>query len=233
MVKPRSDDSADTPDLRTGEASATPVDLKAMLIDTMKSLSPAELAEILRGAGAVPTTQGLTPETLQSLVQAFQATSTTAVRDTLRLERKENPSYPAKSVFHPAGVFDDEGRVLAPKKTFRRLTFFQGVRLAGELETEQEIELCNAFTTDRDAREGNWTARIENKGRPTEKLLIKIPSKTADDRMENSLPFALILRELLDGPEAVNPDVLQRQIDELKTQVAAQAKALAAQGSPA
>ncbi len=216
MANPKST-PADAPDARSGEASS---DIKAILLETLKSLSPAELADVLRGAGAVPTTQGLTPDVLQSIVQAFQATSQTAVRETLRQERKENPNYPAKSVFHPAGVFDDSGKTLTPKATFRRTTYFQGVRLGGELETEQEIELCNAFTTDRDAREGRWTARLENKGRPNEKLLITIPSKTVDDRMENSLPLALILRELLDGVDAVNPDALQRQIDEMKQTIA-------------
>ncbi len=203
---------------KTDDDSPAP-DMKAMLIETLKSLSPAELSDIMQGAGAVPTTQGLTPAVIQTLVQAFQATSTTAVRETLRQERVENPNYPERSVFNPAGVFDDRGKALAPKVKFRRATFFQGVRLAGELETPDEIELCNQFTQDKEAREGRWTARIEDKGRPNERLYIAIPSKTVDDRMENSLPFTLILRELLDGADAVNPEVLQKQIADMQARI--------------
>src|SRR5260221_368079 len=131
------------------EGQAPSPDMKAMLIETLKSLSPEELGAIMKGAGAVPTTQGMTPEVIKTLVEAFQATSTTAVRETLRQERVENPNYPERSVFNPAGVFDDRGNRLAPKAKFRRATFFQGVRLAGELETAAEIELCNQFTEDR------------------------------------------------------------------------------------
>lgn len=196
-------------------------DMKALILETLKGMAPEELTDLLRSAGAVPTTAGLTVETLQTLVQAFQATSQTAVRETLRQERAENPNYHERSAFNPPGVFDDRGTPLAPKVKFRRATFFQGVRLAGELETPIEIELCNKFTDDKEAREGRWTARVENKGRPNERLYISIPSKTVDDRMENSLPFSLILRELLDGTDAVNPETLQKQIAAMQAEIAA------------
>jgi hypothetical protein len=196
-----------------------PTDMKALIMEALKTMKPEDLRDVLGAAGAVPTTMGMDVATLQSIVTAFQATSATAVRETLRQERKENPSYPERSVFNPRGVFDDHGKATEPKHRFRRATYFQNVRLGGELETETEIDLCNAFTEDKSAREGRWTARIEDKGRPSERLYIQIPSKTVDDRMENSLPFAMILRELLDGADAVNTETLQKQIADMAKRI--------------
>ena len=195
------------------------IDIKAALADALRSLKPEELSAILRDAGAVPTTQGFDAEMVKAIASAFQSTSATAVRETLRQERVENPNFPERSVFNPRGVFDDQGHPLQPKVKFRRETFYCGVRLGGELETEAEIELFNAFTEDRTAREGLWTAEITKKGTPKERLSIKIPSFSSDDRVANSLPLLLILRELLDGAEAVNPETLQKQIAELQAKV--------------
>lgn len=205
------------------------IDIKALLKDELRKLSPEDLRELLGATGAVPTTMGMTPETLQSIVTAMSSVSQTAVRETIRQERKENPSYPQRSVFHPAGVFDDSGKALPPKVKLRRPTYFQGVRLGGELETELEIELLNRFTEDKTSRDGLWSATFQERGTPRERLYIKIPSLTADDRMENSLPLPLILRELLDGADAVNPETLQKQIAQLEAKV----KALESQTQPA
>lgn len=213
---------------KEADVKPEPADIKTALVEAIKALPPEELRAILMGAGAVPTTMGMDQATLQTIVQAFQATSATAVRETLRQERKENPNFPDRSAFNPVGVFDDLGNPKPPKVKFRRGTYFNHVRLGGELEYPEEIERFNRFTTDRSARDGRWTATIENKGTSRERLYVKVPSFTTDDRMENSIPLTLILDELLDGTEAVNPESLQKQIKALQDQVSALSKGAAA-----
>lgn len=191
--------------------------MKSAVLDALKGLQPEELRELLTRAGIVPTTMGMGAEHLQAIMSTMDKVSARSVKDALRSERKENPSYPERSVFHPAGKFDDEGNALKPKVTLSRPTFFNGVRLGGELETEEEIELCNRFTDSRTARDGEWTAAIDGVG-PSSKLTVTVPSKTVDDRMSLP-PFTHILRELLNGPEAVNPDTMAKQIEALQAQV--------------
>lgn len=164
-----------------------------------------------------PSLIGISPEQLQTILGALGATSATAMREAIRSQRKENPNYPEKSVFNPRGVFDDEGTPQAPKAKLSRETFFVGVRLSEETLTEEEIDLCNRFTGDKDSREGMWTARLEQHGNK-QRLYIAVPSKTVDDRM--GLPsFALICRELLDGADAVSPDAMLKQIADLQRQM--------------
>jgi hypothetical protein len=148
----------------------------------------------------------------------MQSVSAASVKETLRHERKENPNYPEKSVFFPRGKFDDLGNARPPKATFTRPTYYNGVRLGGELETEEEIQLCNQFTRDKSCRDGLWEAIIENAGSSRERLIIKVPSLSIDERM-GLPPFTLILAELLGGAEAVNPLTMQKQIDDLKAKL--------------
>lgn len=166
---------------------------------------------------AVPSLAGMTPEALLTIIQALGKTSAMSVREALRSERKENPFYPERSVFNPAGVFDDEGKALPPKTKLTRDTFFVGVRLSEELLTPEEIDLCNRFTEDRQSRNGEWTATLEQRGAKT-RLLIAVPSKTIDDRMGHP-PFTHILRELLEGEENIRPEKLQTKVAALEARI--------------
>lgn len=190
----------------------------ADLLTALKALPPEDLKTLLVQSGAAPTTIGMSPEQLQMIIGTLNPAI--AMREAYKLQRKENPNYPEQSVFHPRGKFDHEGIPLKPKATFKRPTFFMDVRLGGELETEDEIELCNRFTQDRLARNGKWKAIIKNKGELNEELHIEIPSKTMDDRMENAYPFAIILRELLEGAAAVNQETLIQRIADLEAKLA-------------
>lgn len=216
-------DQQPTRDARQGEGQGAPAtpsaeQMQGMIVDALLAMKPNDLSVLLQRAGVVPQ-QAFTPDSLVAMANAFAKNSAEAVRETLRQERPENPSYPEKSVFFPRGKFDDKGHANAPKIAFRRPTFFNNVHLKGELETEEEIALFNGFTEDRTAREGRWKATIFNKGTKFERLLVEIPSKTTDDRMDNSLPLPLILLELQGGAEAVNPTTLQARIDALQARV--------------
>lgn len=166
----------------------------------------------------LPSLHGMTPEMLLTIVQALGKTSAMSVREALRSERKENPFYPERSVFNPTGVFDDEGQALPPKVKLARDTFFVGVRLTEELLTPEEIDLCNRFTDDKQSRNGEWTATLEQRGAKI-RLMIAVPSKTIDDRMGHP-PFTHILRELLEGEENVRPEKVQAQLAAVKSELA-------------
>lgn len=192
------------------------------LVNALQQLPPDTLAPLLKSAGLVPTTMGMTPEHLQVLMGTMTAVSASAQKEAIRSQRRENPQYPEKSAFNPRGVFDDNGFALEPKVKFRIPTFFQGVRLAGELEGEEEIRLCNAITEDRYSRDGLWKAEIVGKG-INQRLMIRINREnetlTMDDRM-GLPPFTIILRELISGKEATNPETLHRQIEAMQKRIA-------------
>lgn len=192
------------------------VNVEALIINTLQNMPADKLASLLAKAGAAPTTIGITPEMLKGLLDSRSAGVETAVRETLRLERRENPSYPERSVFFPLGKFDDKGGALRSKHTLKRRTYHNGVLLGGELETEEEIDLYNQFTEDRTARDGRWTAEIHFGGTSRERLVVKTPSFTIDDRTEYGGPLSNILRELLSGPEAVNQLTMEKRIKALE-----------------
>lgn len=152
------------------------------------------------------------------LTTLFQQSGAVNARAMKLALRKENDNYPERSVFNPVGRYDDDGNAQIPKVTFRRPTYANGVRLGGELETPEEIELCNRFTETKEIRSKDWKAEVVRVG-TEERLYIKFPSKTINDRMNLPHSFTLILHELLGGEDAVNPTTLQRQIAELQEQV--------------
>ena len=189
------------------------------IIDALMKAPPEQLREILSRAGVTPTTAGMAPADLQTIMATFEAVSSTSVRETLRQERKENPSYPERSVFFPKGKFDDQGNALPPKVQFSMTTVFNKIRLGGELETEEEIGLFNRLAAGdaKTARDGRWSAEVVGTG-SRKHLEVNTPSFTVDDRMDLP-PLTFILRELLDGPDVVNPNTMAKRIAELEAQV--------------
>lgn len=204
------------------------LDIKNQVLMALQSMTDAELRAVMQSRGVSATTD------ITEMAKAFASVTSTAVKETLRQERKENPYYPEKSVFHPAGLYTDAGEPLPAKVKFRRPTFFGthrehrrtgmiefgGVRLQGELETEDEIVLCNSFTVSRTARGGKWRAAVKHAGTDDEVLEISIPSFTQDNRMENAVPFVMILQELLHGADAVTQESMAAQMVKLQARIA-------------
>ncbi len=172
-----------------------------------------------KDAPAQPSLIGFTAEQLQTLLATLGTTSTAAMREAYRQQRNENPNYPERSVFNPEGVFDDEGRSLGAKPKLRRPTFFVKVRLNDEVMTRDEIELCNRFTQTKEARGGKWVAQVIKKG-DTEELHIMDDVSVYNNDDRNELPpLTFILRELLDGADAVNPETMAKRIAALEAQL--------------
>ena len=192
------------------------------IVDALESASPERLRAILAKAGAVPTTIGMTPEAMREFMGGFAAVNADTMQRTMRANRKENPNYPERSVFFPEGKFDDDGKALRAKRMFRRRTYHNNVLLGGELETEEEIDLFNAITEDRSARDGQWKAEVLDKGTARERVMVTTPSLTPDERTNNPEPLAMKLREILGGPEAVNQGTMAKRLAELEAKMAQQ-----------
>lgn len=165
----------------------------------------------------MPSLIGMSPEMLQTILGALGKTSAEAMREAYRQQRKENPNYPEKSIFNPSGSFDDNGTALPAKVKLSRPTFFVGVRLSEELMTTDEIALCNRIVANKYSRDGQWKAEIDGQGQQT-RLKVEVPCKTVDDRMMLP-PFTHILRELIEGADAVNPESMQKRLDALEAEV--------------
>lgn len=179
----------------------------------------------LPNAPVAPSVVGMTAEQFQVLIATFGQTQAGALKAAIRSQRKENPNYPERSVFNPAGKYDDEGNALKPKVKLRRDTFYCGVLIGkadadAELNTPAEIELFNRFTDDKTARDGKWKVKIKDKGTTTESVWVDLGSVQSIDDRNGLPPLTHILRELLEGPDAVNPDTLLRQMAELRAQMA-------------
>lgn len=132
-----------------------------------------------------------------------------------RVSRPENAQDPGISAFsYP------EGEVARPKPRLLRETFCNHVKQYEDLLTPAEIEAFNAFTRNCSARNGAWTARIDQNG-STERLFIDFPCKTPDDRMNLPNGLTLILAELLGGPAAVDLGTLSSQLASAQAEIAA------------
>lgn len=200
------------------EQNGPTFDLKT-LAELLRNASPEDQKAFALAAGLAPSTMGMTPEHLQVLMGTMTKVSADAQKEALRSQRTENPLYPEKSVFNPRGRYDDNGNPMSAKVTFRIPVIYNGVRLGGELETEEEIDLCNQITESKYAREGTWKAELEGKG-INQRLKITVPSLTVDDRMALP-PFTMILRELISGKAAVNTESLHKQIADLQRRLEA------------
>lgn len=173
--------------------------------DKEKSLTVEDLVEALRAAQPAP---GLTAEQLADVL----AENTKATQKALK---PENQRHPDISAFNPLGERDHARPKLARK------TFWAGTELHGDELDVEELELLNQIEHTLEARGGSWRAEFRRTAKDgTAEVHVVFPCNTIDDRME--LPsMKLILRELLGGTKAVDPESLAQRVAELEAQLSA------------
>lgn len=143
------------------------------------------------------------------------------LKDLMNAQRKalrpENEQHPGISVYsYP------EGELARPKPPLRRETYFCGAREKADLLDPQEIELYNRFTVSTTARGGKWEATIRQRD-GVESLWITCAGAHNPDSPTGPLPaLTLILRELLDGPSATDPETLSQRVAQLEAALKAQ-----------
>jgi hypothetical protein len=135
-----------------------------------------------------------------------------ALAESQRTIHRQNPQHPGISAFsHP------EGEMKRPKARLRYETFFNGHREREDDLTPAEIDAYNRFEHSCEARGGRWIAQLKN-GR----LVIDVPSRTIDDRMDLPNGLVLILTELSQGARAVDQASMVERIAELERKLAGQ-----------
>lgn len=166
---------------------------------------------------------------IQAQTLAFQQQS---LKEDRLVRRRENATDPGISAFsYPEGEREHpkprlgrwEGGRFIPRATY----WPRGVKLREELMTPEEIEAFNAITQSCTARDGLWTATVTRSG-TTETLEVHAPVKSPDDRMNLPNGLLLILRELREGPAAVDVNHMAAEIADLKRRMAAMTSAPAA-----
>lgn len=128
--------------------------------------------------------------------------------------RPENDRHPEISAFsHP------EGNLKRPKPSLRRKTYFNGIQEQDDSLTPMEIDLYNRFGETRLARRGMWKADVRRNGSEDELWILTEPH-TLDGR-QGLPPLVSVLRELLDGEEAANPEKLFARVADLEARLKA------------
>jgi len=175
------------------------------------------------------------PDAMTALLKQVESLTQTAQRSV----RKENPHYEDRGVYHVDPTCeickkgelhylpdDPIGREAHPRPTMIYDYEFCHGRVLADWLTIPEIELINQFTTDKTARDGQWTATISRNG-TKKKLQIEVPYRGLDTR--HDLPSrAAILIELLYGQTLADPSSALVLIQQLQAQVASLENRLAA-----
>lgn len=151
---------------------------------------------------------GLSAEQLEAILTKVGLSTAEGMRQSLK---PENADHEHISVFFTK---QDRARYGSweQKPKLTRKTFFAGIEEKEDRLTPAEIEAYNAITTNREARNGLWQAKIEKTG-GNEQLFITVPLNT-DARIDLP-PLVLILHELNGGRSTQDVHGLLRQIDHL------------------
>jgi hypothetical protein len=227
--------TSDTPDadLPSPEADAFAEELIAEMeteppvLDTETPIPPPpaggfSLDDVLKIIAATKTTPGggFDEAALTRVLASVTQTNATANAQAMQTAlNRSNPNYIPRSPYHRA-----DGSEAIPQYTVYfgpQFTSGRGAPLPRDLYSPDECDLINRFEPGpmRSARGGQWTAEVLQNG-STKELVIKAPMATMDQR--SNLPsFTLILRELLDGEVAVNPETLAARVAELERKLAA------------
>lgn len=160
---------------------------------------------------AAPAPAGLGAEALTAIL-AQQAKTTAEIAQAARPVRHSNADH-----LHVSAFSNPRGDLADPKPKLTRETFFNHHRESADDLTPAEVAAYNAVTHSCEARDGQWTATVRRN-----QLFIHVPSHTTDERMDLPNGLVLILRELADGPKAVDPADMLVRIAALEAQLAAQ-----------
>lgn len=180
---------------------------------TITGLSEDQFSRLLAAAqgnsGGGNDAISMLAQTMKELVAA-QNRNADAVEKTVT---RSNATHPADSVFSlPGGERDN------PKNKLKSKTFFLGVPQGEDTLTPVEIDLFNAITTGRSARDGAWTATVEpstNGGKPTLKVNIAI----SEGDLASTPPLVQILAELATGAKAEDMGTLLVRVAELEAKL--------------
>jgi hypothetical protein len=184
------------------------------ILDRLAELDRLIEEQKARMAATAPSV-GLSGDDLRAILTA-QTEAQKALIEQTRPVRHSNPDHAHVSAFsYPEGDLKrPKPAFLAGKNGRPRDVYFNNHRESVEDLTPAEIEAFNAITASCEAREGRWTATVKPNA-----LFVNIPSFTADDRGEMHNGLVLNLRELAEGPKAVDMASLAAEVALLRQQL--------------
>jgi len=190
------------------------MDTKTPVPPVAPTFTPEQFKEFLAAltAGGLAASSAQT-EAMMDLVKA----QNDMVAATQRTVRHSNSYTPGISPFsHP------EGEEAHPKGHLDRETWWLGTRVEHTQATPAEIDAFNKVTTNKIWR---GDTRYGSQVTPTRRI-INIPHVSMDERMGMPPSIPLVIRELIDGEDAIDPikmeekiRLLEKQVTELATKV--------------
>ncbi len=191
-------------------------DATASVITGLTKQDLLDVIEAAKGNAAGNDALKMLAQTMKELVAA-QNRSADATEKTIT---RSNATHPGKSSFsHP------EGDVAHPKNKLNAKTMFLGVPQFEDSLTPTEIDLFNAITSGRSARDGSWQAVYTpstNGGKATLNVSVAI----VEGDLASTPPLVQILAELATGAKAEDMSTLLVDMARMKSEL----DALKAQG---
>lgn len=124
---------------------------------------------------------------IASAVAKAVAESTAAIQEKLHPTEKREPSL--------ISPFNPDGRKVRPKLNARYI--FCGAELRADQMTNDEIEVMNKISKAGDYHKNQWHVRVKLDDSGKHTILIDLPVKTLDQRMEMPNSLIAIVQEIL------------------------------------
>lgn len=133
----------------------------------------------------------MSPETLAGILDKVGVNVAHGMHKAVRPENEIHP--------HISAFSYPEGDIARPKPDLKRTVYFNFHKEKKEDLTPAEIEAYNSINDDCEARGGQFTIQIRNRGRKEEELHLTVPVAHFDHRMNLPGSLLLLLHELKTG----------------------------------
>lgn len=153
-----------------------------------------------------------TPEALGAVLEKVGLSTALGMQKAVRPENDPHP--------HASAFSYPEGDIARPKPKLKRDTFFNYHKENEEQLTPSEIEAYNSIDDDCEARSGQYTAIIKQRGRKREELHLSVPVRHLDHRMNLPPSLLLLVHELKTGQQVSDMQDLLTEISELQMRLA-------------
>lgn len=200
--------------------------------DMLKEIIAAALAASQAGQGSSGLEKALDNLTVMAKTQEHYA------KTIEQQVRRSNSFHPNVSVYtydprcefcntrtkHPDVVVDglvsEHGGLAHPKGELKHDTFFCYQKVRADELSIVELELFNSFESDKEARDGDWTATFRKNGGGRRELHFMVKGYDTHDIKVGMPSLVVILTELLLGQDAVDPTMVQHHMAAMAKRIA-------------
>jgi hypothetical protein len=152
-----------------------------------------------------------TPEALGAILEKVGLSTAMGMQKAVRPENEVHP--------HISAFSYPEGDIKRPKPKLKRDTYYNFHKENEEQLTPAEIEAYNSIDQDYEARGGQFTAIIKQRGRAREELHLSVPVRHIDMRMNLPPSLLLFVHELKTGQTVTDMQDILTEITELRARL--------------